>query len=60
MYDETFNPNRNFDQVVESQLRSLNIPISPTTTSIMSDFLRKLLKDLHDRFDVYYNFKDLY
>ena len=60
VYDETFNPNRNFDQVVESQLRSLNIPISPTTKSIMSDFLRKLLKDLHDRFDVYYNFKDLY
>lgn len=61
VFDETFNPNRtNFTEVVKAQLTRLNIPISATTESVMSNDLQKLLAELHDKFYNYYNFKDLY
>lgn len=60
VYDDTFNPNRNFSDLVDNQLERLNIPKTETTKSIMSDSFRKLLKELHDKFYDYYNFKDIY
>ena len=61
VFDETFDPNRtNFTEVVKAQLTRLNIPISATTESVMSNDLQKLLAELHDKFYNYYNFKDLY
>jgi len=60
VYDDTFNPNRKFSELVENQLNQLNIPITEHTVSIMSDWLQKSLKELHDRFYDYYNFKDQY
>lgn len=60
VFDETFNPNRNISGLVENQLEQLNMPRTKTTKSIMSDYLRILLKDLHDKFYDYYNFKDVY
>lgn len=60
IFCETFNSNRNISGLVDNQLERLNMPRTETTKSIMSDYLRILLKDLHDRFYNYYNFKDLY
>lgn len=60
VFDETFNPNRNISGLVDNQLERLNMQKNETTKSIMSDNLRMLLNDLHDRFYNYYNFKDLY
>ena len=61
VFDETFDPNRtNFTEVVEAQLTRLNIPITETTKSIMKDYLRRLLSELHDKFYDHYNFKDMY
>lgn len=61
VFDETFDPNRtNFTEVVKAELTRLNIPISASTESVMSNDLQKLLTELHDKFYNYYNFKDLY
>ena len=60
VFDETFSPNRNFSDLVENQLEHLNIPKTEITNSIMSDLIRQLLIDLHDKFYDYYNFKDIY
>ena len=60
VYNDTFNPNRNISDLVTDQLGRLNIPITETTKSIMNNHLQILLKELHDRFYEYYNFKDLY
>lgn len=60
IFSETFNSNRNISGLVDNQLERLNMQKNETTKSIMSDYLRILLNDLHDRFYNYYNFKDLY
>lgn len=60
IFSETFNSNRNISGLVDNQLERLNMQKNETTKSIMSDYLRMLLNDLHDRFYNYYNFKDLY
>ena len=60
IFSETFNSNRNISSLADNQLERLNMPRTENTKSIMSDYLRMLLKDLHDRFYNYYNFKDLY
>ena len=60
VFNETFNPNINISDLVDNQLERLNIPKTEDTKSIMSDSLRNLLNELHDRFYDYYNFKDLY
>lgn len=60
VFDETFNPNRNISSLVDNQLEQLNIPITDSTRSIMAYHIQQLLKNLHNRFYNYYNFKDLY
>lgn len=60
VFDETFNPNRNISSLVDNQLKQLNIPITDSTRSIMAYNIKQLLKNLHNRFYNYYNFKDLY
>lgn len=60
VFDDTFNPNRNISDLVNLQLERLNLPNTEITRSIMSDSIRRLLKELHDRFCDYYNFKDLF
>ena len=60
VFDETFNPNRNISGLVDNQLEQLNIPITDSTRSSMTYFIRQLLEDLHNKFYSYYNFKDLY
>lgn len=60
VFDDTLNPNRNISNLVDYQLERLNMPNTEITRSIISDSIRRLLKELHDRFYDYYNFKDLY
>ena len=60
VFDETFNPNRNISSLVDNQLEQLNIPITDSTRSMMAYNIKLLLKNLHNRFYNYYNFKDLY
>ena len=56
IFCETFNSNRNISGLVDNQLERLNMQKNETTKSIMSDYLRMLLNDLHDRFYNHYNF----
>lgn len=60
VFNETFNPNRDISDLVDNQLERLNIPKTEATKSIMSDSLRNLLKEIHDKYYDYYNFRDLY
>ena len=60
VFDETFKPNEKFSDLVDSQLERMNMPNTEAARSIMSNSLRRLLKELHDKFYDYYNFKDLY
>ena len=60
VFDDTFNPNRNISEFVNIQLEQLNIPNTENTRSIVSDSLRRVLRELHDTYFDYYNFKDLY
>lgn len=60
VFDETLNPNRNISDLVDNQIERLNMPKTETIKTMMFDNIRLLLKELHDRFYGYYNFRDLY
>ena len=60
VFDETFKDELNRDELVVKQLRLLGIPVTCSTKEKMHEIIRNLLKDIHDRFCSYYNFKDLY
>ena len=60
VFDETFNPNRNISDLADNLLGSLNIPKTGMTKTMMLESIQSLLRDLHDKFYDYYNFRDLY
>lgn len=60
VFDETYNPNINISELVDNQLERLNIPKTEITKTMMLDSIQSLLKELHDKFYDYYNFRDLY
>lgn len=60
VFDETFKENLNRDELVVKQLRLLGIPVTCSTKEKMHEVIHNLLKDIHDSYYNYYNFKDLY
>lgn len=60
VFNETFNPNRNINSLVIEQLKSLNITINEDSKREMSDTIRKILKEIYDRHQEFYNFRDIY
>lgn len=55
-----FNPNRNINSLVIEQLKSLNITINEDSKRKMSDTIRKILKEIYDKHQEFYNFRDIY
>lgn len=60
VFNETFNPNRNINSLVIEQLKSLNITINEDSKRKMSDTIRKILKEIYDKHQEFYNFRDIY
>lgn len=60
VFDETLNPNRNISELVESQLDRMNLPKTESTKGKMHECIQRFLKELHDKYYNFYNFKDLY
>lgn len=58
VFDEIFNPDKNISDLVDSLLKQLDNPVTDSTKFPI--LVQRLLKNLHNRFYNYYNFKDLY
>lgn len=60
IFDKTFETNRDLSEVAEMQLGQLNIPITESTKKLMTNSIRQLLREIHDKFYDYFNFKDIF
>ena len=60
VFNETFNPNRNINSLVIEQLKLLNITINEDSKRKMSDTIRNILKEIYEKHQEFYNFRDIY
>ena len=60
VFNETFNPNRNINSLVIEQLKLLNITINEDSKCKMSDTIRNILKEIYEKHQEFYNFRDIY